>query len=120
MTVDGAHGQWGRGRDARRSGHPGQFSFGEWCRTQEWSGRPGLDHERIDANGIDGSLGLDLKAVRKSGQDERHREHQSGADHRDDEAPPSPLHIAQSREQHAHDATAVPHADSYFSIGGSQ
>ena len=101
MIVDCRGGQWGRGHDAGRSGHPGQVNLGEWCRTQERSGRAGLDHECVDTHGIDGSLGLDPKAVRKSGQDERHREDQSGADDRDDEAPHSPLHVAQSREQHA-------------------
>jgi hypothetical protein len=98
-------GQWGRGEDAGRTGHLGEVNLGKRCRTQERSGCAGLDHERVDAHGIDGSLGLYPKAVRKSGENERHREHQSGADDRDDEAPPSPLHVAQRREQHAHDVT---------------
>ena len=76
------------------TGHPGQVDLSEWCRPQEWSGRTGLDHERVDTHGIDGSLGFYVEAVRQAGQDERHREDQSGADDRDDEAPPSPLHIA--------------------------
>jgi hypothetical protein len=88
FTVDGAH------ANGAATATPGTAG------TQEWSGRPVFDHERIYANGIDGSLSLDMKAVRKSRQDERHREHQSGAYYRDDEAPHSPLHIAQSREQH--------------------
>jgi hypothetical protein len=99
FTVDGAQAN-GAATATPGAAATRAISFGEWGGTQEWSGRPVFDHERIYANGIDGSLSLDMKAVRKSGQDERHREHQSGAYYRDDEAPHSPLHIAQSREQH--------------------
>jgi hypothetical protein len=67
--------------------------LGEWCRTQERPGRASLDHECVDADGINGSLRLDPKAIRESGHYQRHREDQSGADDRNDQAPPSPLHV---------------------------
>ena len=51
---------------------------------------------------------LDPETVREPGQNEGHRKDQSGAEDRNDEAAPSPLHIAQGREQHGPDATAGP------------
>ncbi len=94
-------GQWGRGHDAGRSGNPGQVDVGERCRTQEGSGRAVFDHECVDTQGIDGVAGLDPKAVREPGHHERHPEDQCRADDRDDEAPLSPLHVAQGREEHS-------------------
>jgi hypothetical protein len=106
FTFDCA-GKGGRSHNTRRSGHPSQLSLGKRRGTQERPGRTGLDHESVHADGINGSLRLDPKAVRKPGHYERHREDQAGAQDRDDEAPTSPLHVPQRRKQHGPEATAV-------------
>ena len=49
---------------------------------------------------VDGVVGFHAKTVGESGENKRHREHQAGADDGDDEAPSSPLQVAQRHTQH--------------------
>ncbi len=61
---------------------------------------PDLNEVRVESQCVDGVVGFHAKPVGESGQHEGHREHQAGADDRDDEAPSSPLQVAQRHTQH--------------------
>ena len=85
---------------ARGRGDPWQVHRRERRRPDERAGRAGLDQEHVDAERIDGLVGLDPEPVREPGEDKRHREDDGGGKDRDDEAPFSPLHVAQRGDQH--------------------
>ena len=72
----------------------------EGRRAEERPRRARRDHPVVDARVVDRVVGLDAEPVREPGEDERHREDDAGTDDRDDETPPSPLQVAQGRDQH--------------------
>ena len=80
--------------------------FRERRGADERAGRARRDHPVVDARVVDGVVGFDAEPVREPGEDERHREDDAGADDRDDEASPSPLQVAQRRDQHSSNSPA--------------
>ena len=66
---------------------------------------PALTRNTIDAERVDGLLGLDPEPVGEPGEHERHREDDAGGKDRDDKAPSSPLHVAQRGDQHVREIT---------------
>ena len=71
----------------------------------ERAGRAGLDKEHIHAERIDRLVGLDPESIGEPGEGECHREDDAGGEDRDDEAPSSPLHVAQRGEEHVREVT---------------
>ena len=105
VAVPPAYDQRGRRVHAWGGGDPAQVHRRERRRPDERAGRAGLDEEHVDAERIDGLVGLDPEPVGEPGENERHREDDGGGQDRDDETPFSPLHVAQRGQQHVGDVT---------------